>query len=347
MERAPSAVASIALHRDFAERDAAPRVFAPGASKLLVAPALPLPASLVSTFRTNARTEKARSTPWWLWCNVLSIDAPIVAVVWSELFARSTGGSISWVEASGLALVVWVIYVFDRLLDGRGAPRTVVLKARHLFCRRHRAPLASLLLVAALFIFYLAACHLHAAEMGAALGLAAILALYMACIHLGRSRTLWIFPKEILVGTLFVAGVTLPCWSRSVWFPWNTALPFMLFALLCSLNCLSIECWENCVGDGAASGATDDRPNSLVAWADRRINLVSVLLATAAGLAALLPETSRAFCYPLVAIGGGSVLLLLLNCGRRRLSPPALRVLADAALLLPAGFALVMLGLRG
>jgi len=173
--------------------------------------------------------------------------------------------------------------------------------------------------------------------------LAAVLALYMASIHVGRSRTVRIFPKEIVVGALFASGVTLPCWSRYMQFPRSALLPFILFALLCSLNCVSIECWENCGQDRAAN----EPPDLLVSWADSRINRLALVLAITAFVAALWSTTAGAFFYELLAVGWGALLLLTLNCGRKKFSPRALRVLADVALLLPSGLALALPGLVG
>jgi hypothetical protein len=42
----------------------------------------------------GARAE-SRTIRWWLWWNVLSVDAPIVAVVWAALFAHASGGKLS------------------------------------------------------------------------------------------------------------------------------------------------------------------------------------------------------------------------------------------------------------
>ena len=74
-----------------------------------------------------------RATPWWLWWNILSVDAPAVAVVWAALFARAAGSRLSAAEAAALALSVWIIYTSDRLLAGWTASNRAALQYRHLF----------------------------------------------------------------------------------------------------------------------------------------------------------------------------------------------------------------------
>ncbi len=78
--------------------------------------------------------------PWWLIPNLLSLDAPLVAVVWLYIFAKTWRVEyLPWAAYVSLGLVVWVIYVTDRLLDaslGGGIPEK--LEARHAFHQRHR-----------------------------------------------------------------------------------------------------------------------------------------------------------------------------------------------------------------
>ena len=78
--------------------------------------------------------------PIWLIPNLLSLDAPLVAVTWLYMFAKTWRVFyLSWFYYVSLALVVWVIYATDRLLDAslRGG-QSETLEARHLFHRKHR-----------------------------------------------------------------------------------------------------------------------------------------------------------------------------------------------------------------
>lgn len=89
--------------------------------------------------------------PYWLYANLLSLDAPIVATVWVWIFAKTlrvmhVADSSYWM----LAGTVWCIYVLDRIVDvwkRGGSQSTVVTEAdgediehetRHVFHWRNR-----------------------------------------------------------------------------------------------------------------------------------------------------------------------------------------------------------------
>ena len=74
----------------------------------------------------------------WLWPNLLSLDAPLVALLWQILFIRcfhaANPASSSILTSALLVSVVWLIYAADRALD---AWRGSGLRPRHEFYRRH------------------------------------------------------------------------------------------------------------------------------------------------------------------------------------------------------------------
>lgn len=79
-------------------------------------------------------------TPFWLWPHVLSLEAPLVAVLWLAALAHLNDFTLMPGVAMGLGLAVWLIYVADRLLDAWGLP-VQALDVRHRFYRRFRWPL--------------------------------------------------------------------------------------------------------------------------------------------------------------------------------------------------------------
>ena len=281
-----------------------------------------------------------RRTPWWLWWNVLSLDAPIVAVVWAALFARASGRKLSVAEAIALILSVWIIYLSDRLLDGYRARNRATLQDRHLFCERHRSAMVFLILAAGAAALWIIADHLPGDEITAGVKLGIILILYMAGIHSGYGWMAWIVPKEISVGLLFALGTTLPLWTQGLRFARNGYLPWSFFGSLCCLNCLSIECWEN---HHALKGWIQP-PRPLVRWADSRIHFISTLLAAGALALCFFYNVRGASQFAWWAISGAALLILVLNSLRTNFSSAALRVLADVALLVPALIALAVQG---
>lgn len=77
-------------------------------------------------------------TPWWLWPNLASVDAPLVAVLWQWSLASVHGIRLPLGVYGVLWMVVWLIYVLDRTLDGLAERGAGVITARHAFYRRHR-----------------------------------------------------------------------------------------------------------------------------------------------------------------------------------------------------------------
>ena len=267
----------------------------------------------------------SKPIPPWLWWNVLSLDAPAVAGAWALLFARAGGIEVPVATIGALMLAVWLIYLADRLFDGWRVTDGTELKERHRFCQRHQMVLCAAAGLGAMAGVWLARYGLDLDDLKAGILLGGIVGVYLICVHLGGDRAERIFPKEVAVGVIFAAGTTLPVWSQPHGFAWSEMGAWVLFGALCVLNCVAIECWESpgVVGEGSA----------IVPWATGRIGWF------AAGLAAL----SMAAIFSLrighaagIAIAAAALLTLALHVMRRRLSNDAIRVLADAALLVPA-----------
>lgn len=294
----------------------------------------PTPIGAVRSERVNSVT-----IPWWLWWNILSADAPTVAIVWALLFASAGRARLSTADELVLSLSVWGIYISDRLLDTWTAKRRTLLRDRHLFCARHPRALACLVALAGAGSLWGTAWFLAPIEITAGMKLGAIIGLYMAAVHLGSAWITLFVPKEIAVGILFAAGTTLPTWSQSRGISPDMWVSLGLFSLLCSLNCLSIECWEG-------RRFTDPSPRTsfvFVSWVNSRINRIAATLATVALMVFFVRYANGSPRPELLAVALAALFILLLNRRRNRLSSQALRVLADAALVLPALLALVTL----
>ena len=257
-------------------------------------------------------------TRLWLWPNLLSLDAPIVAVLWQILFARCFHVPVDAVAAVLLAIAVWLIYVADRTLDAwKGERRS----ARHLFYARHWKQLLPVWLAVLGAAGWLAIERLPAELFERGVFLLAAVVVYLVLIHFGRRR----FPKEAAVGVLFALGASLIAWGevRTL----ADAAAICLFCGLCWINCLAIEKWEK----WERWEQRDDGPRN---WSP---GVAALAVALMAGV----------LLYANRPVLGGAELasafgLLLLGIARTRLSVNAMRVLADVALLSPALFISVM-----
>jgi hypothetical protein len=248
------------------------------------------------------------SRPWWLWPNVLALDAPAVAVTWQVFLASAAGVAVPLAAAAVLALVVWGVYLADRRLDAwRGAADS----DRHRAAARRPvawsvAAVAALTSAAALAFTALPRPYLHA---GGAVAVAT--AAYLAGVHVARAdRLLGRGVKEASVGFVFAAGAAVPLLAGEQ--PPGSWLPGVIaFAALCWLNCALISRWE-------AAPATE-----LPAW----ILLTAGCVAVAAAAGAPQPVAT--------AVLASVTALAALHALRARVSVRVARVLADAVLLSP------------
>lgn len=128
--------------------------------------------------------------PWWLWPHVLSLEAPLVAVLWQTVVAHAHHIALQGEVRVGLALVVWLVYVADRLFDAANAAAGAT-DARHAFYRRHWRGIAlGAVPVAAVAVVWLALWRIPAALMWQCVAVALLVAIYLACFPARRHRRL-------------------------------------------------------------------------------------------------------------------------------------------------------------
>jgi hypothetical protein len=249
--------------------------------------------------------------PWWLWPNLLCLDAPLVTVLWQRFLAFALGVRIPVAAGVALAGVVWGIYLLDHWLDGR-AEFSHEWASRHLLARRHSV--AFLLAAGSSFLlaFLVALAGLAAPYWYWGLALGAGVIAYLAAVHFSPfGRPLRRGGKELAVGIVIGIGVGLPLVAEAPdrfgeWWPAVGG-----FAALCWLNCRLIATWEA-------------QPGTVGSW--KRLTIAATL--TALGAISAPRPVAVAFLWSLALLGG-------LHLVRRRLADAALRVLADAALLTP------------
>src|SRR5487761_2206126 len=132
----------------------------------------------------------------WLWPNLLSLDAPIVALLWQILFARCFHAPLDPLPSILLVLAVWLIYAADRTIDsftGAGS------RPRHDFYRRHWRALLPLWIFAAAGGMALAWTRLNREMLFQGCALGAAVVVYFALLHVGSLHK----TKEAAVAVLF------------------------------------------------------------------------------------------------------------------------------------------------
>ncbi len=156
---------------------------------------------------------------------------------------------LPWSSPLLLALGTWLIYVADRILDVLGGGASGQLRERHFFYARHRAPALAVGAFASLALLWLFSTRMNPAARREDVVLFAAALVYFCLIHVWAPQSpsgieRW-FPKEIAVAVVFASAVAVPAWSRLPSQRVPLAPLVALFALLCWLNCVAIEKWEN------------------------------------------------------------------------------------------------------
>lgn len=248
------------------------------------------------------------STRIWLWPNLLSLDAPLVAVLWQILFVRCFHAPFDTATAVLFAGAVWLIYSADRMLDAwRGAED----RPRHEFCRRYWRALLPTWAIVFVLTGYCSWLALSRPLFVRGVYLLAAVMVYFVAVHAAPARfRRW--PKEAMVGVLFALGTSLAAWNRL--HGAADIITVFLFSCLCWINCAAIEKWEN----------------------RHRRWPVTMAAAGVAIAAILLLHQGR----PILGSAESASALAFVFLDRRSLrwSGDALRVLADAALLSPIVF---------
>jgi hypothetical protein len=273
--------------------------------------------------------------PLWLYPNLLSLDAPLVAVVWLHIFAKTWRlGYHPWEAYVTLALVVWAIYVGDRLLDvsllgGSGGK----LEARHRFHDRHRKALGigvvvALVVAVGLLVTKMPMTIYRHLLLGGVL-VAGFFGLSMLSTQDGDEVP---YTKNILAGVTFAFGTAMTAhlyrWEYGI-YEMLVSREFICFAVLCVLNISAIDLWEHAArSSDRETKATDELALTL----PLTLLFFASLAFAVQDMTTLQEMTMRPFFY---AILTGTALLYILNRTRSRFSLDALRVLADVSLIVP------------
>ncbi len=262
-----------------------------------------------------------------LWLNLVCLDAPIVAVSWQWLFTRTFHLPFNFTNAAALFLTAWLIYLADRFGDSISLVRGVPRSLRQEFCARHRRGWIVALGVVALTDAGLIAMRLQfrVFAIGAAVGSVALV--YLILNH--RWSQLWrrLPLKEITIGVLFAAGTVASLLPQFL--PLRTFLvASLLFAALCTLNCMCIARWER------ALDLAQRRGSIATAWPLIAAQVARAALVLAAiAFACLIFDRADAAIY--LCVGLSALALAVLDQAGEHLLGDVRTALADLVLLTP------------
>lgn len=259
---------------------------------------------------------------WWYLLSWLGLDAPCVVSTWTWAVGRSSGLPLSARTVGAMFLVVWSIYLSDRLIDVARCRDWDRATGRLCFGRRLR-PLFVLCLVSCVggigCVLWLGLPEeIVRRAVLVAVGVAAHFALFVVPVVFREKLS----GKEFGVGLFFALGA-FACLGATA-----EAVPlFVAVAAVVAYNCLVI----------AARDADSDRANDPGGasrwWKAMRRDLLwaGVALTIASGLWTLWADEKA---FPL-AVATAFAALVALHYSAQKLSGDAVRALADFALFTP------------
>lgn len=283
--------------------------------------------------------EKERR-PWWLYLNLLGLDAPLIAVMWLFLFAKTWRVDYHpWQAYAALGLAVWTIRISMKLLRrsiSPDDPASALLFYKPLKMVSVIAGVAATLLTVLNFPL-----SVYPYLLVGAILLAGYFALTFFSPHEGEDIA---YGRHALGGITFAYGITL---TAHVYLPGlqvhdsvfgfaERILPreiifmlsreFICFAVLCLLASSAMELWAR-----SAKPAADGEEGSLDEIA---LSLPLTLLGAAALVFAVQDNSmgTRPFYYGILT---GAALLQVLNRTRGRFGLSAVKALTVLCLLAP------------
>lgn len=264
------------------------------------------------------------SRRWWHIANLLGLDAPIIAVMWLFLFARTWRIIYHpWEAYLALALMAWTIRIAGLLVESamkEGGGRFSVSQGVWL----KRLAILSGVVSMGLTVRYFPLSVYQFLLVGGLL----VLGYFAVSLFSEREDGEPAYSKHVLGGMGFAFGVAL---TAQVYLP-NTGVKelffsreFICFAVLCVLASSAAEMW------GRAGSSGDQEMNAMD---EISLSLPLTLLGAASLVFAVQDEAmlARPFYY---AVLTGAALLQVLNRARGRFSITTLKALVGVSLLIP------------
>ncbi len=265
---------------------------------------------------------------FWLWPNLLTLQAPLVAVLWQTLLAKTLRVAINPFAPCALASAVWLIYVADHLIDTARLRGHLSEPPRKKFCRGHWEKFLVMAIVVGCVLAAGVSRFLWEVAMRVGWQLSLGVVGYFALIHLTPKNSRREWPREVVVAMIFTLGTFGAVWLADEQKSWAMLAPALLFLALCCTNCSVIETWEW----EAGGSFEEESPNCLAVWLAGHLPHVGLTISMAAGILVWLSFVPQEFALAAALSGAGFAWLARL---RFRLPIRFVSPVADLALCSP------------
>ncbi len=180
--------------------------------------------------------------PWWQYVYLLGIDAPLIAMLWLFLFAKTWRVNYHpWEAYVAMGLMVWAVRIAAKLLRSAMTvdPKDPLQEMRKCLTRAAvSAVIISLLLIV---IFFPTAIYLRLLISGV------FVIVYFALTNFSAESEGYIsYPKHVLAGFAFAFGISM---MAHVYLPsleldeLYLSREFICFGLLCTIASAAVEHW--------------------------------------------------------------------------------------------------------
>ncbi len=147
-------------------------------------------------------------TKFYKYAHWLSLDVVLGAVLCHSMAAQLSGSEINWLVIVVLAIVVFCIYLTDRILDNQ---KTIQQTERHQFQNQHKDLLIKII-VGLVVIAFILLFWLPKAVLWFGLGLSLVVGLYLLAVFKIKPNSRFAVYKDVFVPIIYSLGV------------WGTAL---------------------------------------------------------------------------------------------------------------------------
>ena len=260
----------------------------------------------------------------------VSLEAPLVAVMWLVALARAHGLQLMPEVYAGLGLVVWGIYLVDRTMDARAWKEGSAWTARHAFCARHSGVLRWVVLpMLGITLAWLALFRVPETLLWHGAMIGGLVTGYLGW-HVLRADPTKMEAREaskgLLAAALFALGVCAGVYAHEYRYPgWAMIVGQALLTSLFATNLFGLAVVER-----ERDGVLGNRIRSRY--------LVARVAAIVMGGSVWLPgvEVVMPLRWLSIAVMSGVVMMSVIHGKRRHFSEMGYRCLVDAALVISA-----------
>jgi len=267
--------------------------------------------------------EGARKS-WWQYIYLLGLDAPLVAVLWLFLFAKTWRVNYHpWEVYVGLGLIVWTIRIGAKILQG------VMSGDASLFQIVHRKWLGRTAIIAGVLAVILTVLNFPLSVYNYLMvGAFMVLSYFVLTFFSSSSEREISYPRHVIAGVAFAFGTSLMAHAYLPNLQIKELLysrEFICFSLLCLIASAACDLWSRI--DRSEDGERAFQDELLLALPLTLLGAFSLVFAVQAD-----SMSARPFFYGILT---GAALLQILNRTHHRFAVIDVKVLASACLLIP------------